>query len=533
MKKTDNLNKNENQNKNLQEMARSQIIKIEDIPQGCKSTKKFSNVKQTIMDDYRKDRKKVGRWTPEEDQKLQKLIEEYGDKNWRKISEIIEGRNPIQCLHRWTKILKPGLKKGAWEVNEDNKLLEWVKNNGACKWSLCADNITGRSGKQCRERWFNNLNPDVKKGGWTSEEDHSIFKGYLLYSSSWSKIAKNLIGRTENSVKNRFYSTVRKLLADQDRNEISLQILELQCENGTSALQTFVKEHMQLLEQQIQIKMEEDNPFQNQLLQHNIQFQKELQNDTHQTSNLLYTLLQQQGIPIKKTTCMKDYSTIYKKYQQRYNQRKKNKKLFDKIEKIRDMQIIKENFQSPYPEQEFNFKQYLKIQLDNFQKYQAELQSEQMDKDKMDEIKQKFFDFFSSQLDEIINKFNIEEGNDINQSMLQNSNKQFDKILKQVNNKNINNQIITLPEVKQDYNTFQTKFIQSDQNSCNNVKIEIINFMNQNQKIDPKIMFLIGQLHTLENILDQAKKEFSRQESILYDKIYNSSLKNRNSNHSN
>lgn len=56
------------------------------------------------------------------------------------------------------------------------------------------------------------------------EEDREIFKGYLIYSSSWSKIAKNLVGRTENSVKNRFYSTVRKLLADQEKSGLSLKV---------------------------------------------------------------------------------------------------------------------------------------------------------------------------------------------------------------------------------------------------------------------------------------------------------------------
>jgi len=38
--------------------------------------------------------------------------------------------------------------------------------------------IKGRSGKQCRERWFNNLNPNVKKGNWTAEEDQIIFQQY-------------------------------------------------------------------------------------------------------------------------------------------------------------------------------------------------------------------------------------------------------------------------------------------------------------------------------------------------------------------
>jgi len=54
----------------------------------------------------------------------------------------------------------------------------------------------------------------MKKGNWTSYEDESIFNGYLTYGSCWSKMAKELTGRTENSIKNRFYSTVRKLIAD-------------------------------------------------------------------------------------------------------------------------------------------------------------------------------------------------------------------------------------------------------------------------------------------------------------------------------
>ncbi|KAL4449321.1 hypothetical protein ABPG74_015703 [Tetrahymena malaccensis] len=108
--------------------------------------------------------------------------------------------------------------KGPWSFDEDNKLLDWVKANGPQKWSLCSETIPGRSGKQCRERWFNNLNPNVKKGNWTADEDDMIFQGYLQHGSSWSRIAKNLEGRTENSVKNRFYSTVRKLLSDSEKN---------------------------------------------------------------------------------------------------------------------------------------------------------------------------------------------------------------------------------------------------------------------------------------------------------------------------
>jgi len=122
-------------------------------------------------------------------------------------------------LHRWTKILKPGLVKGPWTTEEDQKLIAWVKAEGPTKWAQCANFIKGRSGKQCRERWFNSLNPNVKKGNWSKEEDELIFDLYQKYGSSWSKIAKLLPGRTENAIKNRFYSTLRKLAGDHKKKD--------------------------------------------------------------------------------------------------------------------------------------------------------------------------------------------------------------------------------------------------------------------------------------------------------------------------
>jgi hypothetical protein len=161
--------------------------------------------------------RKTGKWTAEEDELLKKYVPLYGEKQWRKISEHVPGRTSIQCLHRWTKILKPGLVKGPWTSEEDQKLIAWVKTEGPTKWAQAAAFIRGRSGKQCRERWFNNLNPGVKKGNWSDEEDALIFELYKKHGSSWSKIAKLIPGRTENAIKNRFYSTLRKLTADKKK----------------------------------------------------------------------------------------------------------------------------------------------------------------------------------------------------------------------------------------------------------------------------------------------------------------------------
>jgi hypothetical protein len=39
-------------------------------------------------------------------------VKENQAKNWKKVSECLEGRTPIQCLHRWQKVLNPSLIKG-------------------------------------------------------------------------------------------------------------------------------------------------------------------------------------------------------------------------------------------------------------------------------------------------------------------------------------------------------------------------------------------------------------------------------------
>jgi len=160
---------------------------------------------------------KRGKWEAEEDTRLTKYVGKYGERQWKKVSQHIKGRSAIQCLHRWSKILKPGLVKGPWTLEEDQKLIDWIQENGARKWSQVAQLIKGRSGKQCRERWFNNLNPEVRKGDWEKDEDQLIFDLYRKHGSSWSKIAREFPLRTENAIKNRFYSTLRKLAADKRR----------------------------------------------------------------------------------------------------------------------------------------------------------------------------------------------------------------------------------------------------------------------------------------------------------------------------
>lgn len=132
-------------------------------------------------------------------------------------------------MHRWTNSLIPGLRKGAWSDEEDIKLSNWVKTEGANKWSQCGEYIGGRNGKQCRERWFNILCPEIKKGSWTIEEDYLIFSLYDKIGGKWSRMQPFFKGRTENSIKNRFYCALRKEGCNTDiYNQNKVSILKAQ-----------------------------------------------------------------------------------------------------------------------------------------------------------------------------------------------------------------------------------------------------------------------------------------------------------------
>ena len=101
-------------------------------------------------------------------------------------------------------------KLGKWDPDEDLLLKKWVEENGPRNWTQFAEKIQNRTGKQCRERWLNNLNSNLKKKNWTTEEDLLILRLFQRYKS-WIKILPVFENRSENSIKNRYYIQLRKI----------------------------------------------------------------------------------------------------------------------------------------------------------------------------------------------------------------------------------------------------------------------------------------------------------------------------------
>ena len=144
-------------------------------------------------------------------------------------------RTPRKCMSKVMEIQASGtLRSGVWAPDEDS-LLQSCLTNGKKKWGAIANEINTachkglriRTGKQCKERWNNHLNPCINRGEWTAEDDLKLLESHKRLGNKWSMIAKELNSRTDSSIKNRIKSLLNKEKQNVDLHGSSGDILDV------------------------------------------------------------------------------------------------------------------------------------------------------------------------------------------------------------------------------------------------------------------------------------------------------------------
>lgn len=156
-----------------------------------------------------RERKRLREWSKEDDTKLGEYIRKFGEGNWALIALMLGGRNGQQCLFRWRKV---GAERriGKWNEEELKRLQNAVKEVGM-DWVAVSKRVGGRSDVQCREKWVNCEQPGVAKGGWSAEEDEKLTEMVEVWGAGkWSKVASGVKGRTGAQCKKRWSRLCRK-----------------------------------------------------------------------------------------------------------------------------------------------------------------------------------------------------------------------------------------------------------------------------------------------------------------------------------
>lgn len=147
------------------------------------------------------------KWTTEEDKVLMASLTDLKIRNkWKAISKLLN-KKVYDCINRY-KIINPTIKKGHWTNEEDKQVADLVQNHGK-NWALIASLVKYRTGKQIRQRYLNFLDPKINKEKFQIDEDMKIYKLFKVLKTNWRYYVKYLPDRTADMIKGRYYSSIR------------------------------------------------------------------------------------------------------------------------------------------------------------------------------------------------------------------------------------------------------------------------------------------------------------------------------------
>jgi hypothetical protein len=92
------------------------------------------------------------KWSPEEDEVLERGLIQFGKENWPKVAMLLPGRTNKQCRERWLAQLSPGLVRWDWTASEDLILVEKQREIGN-QWAKIKLFLPGRSPVAVKNRW--------------------------------------------------------------------------------------------------------------------------------------------------------------------------------------------------------------------------------------------------------------------------------------------------------------------------------------------------------------------------------------------
>ena len=146
-------------------------------------------------------------WTYEEDLKLIELVNKKDSLiKWNEIA-VNFNKTVRQCYSRYKQI-NPNLNKGKWTLEEEDNLKKLVDKYGK-KWSQLSKHLKTRSSKQIRDHFNNCMDNTISKEKFSKEEIDKIKCLYMKFGPKWSHISKFFVGRTGDSIKNKYYWSIK------------------------------------------------------------------------------------------------------------------------------------------------------------------------------------------------------------------------------------------------------------------------------------------------------------------------------------